>query len=256
MDLHNNLARLSEAVLISETPQFALLSKCHSCHSVSNNPEQESLAASLIQRVPELALCSPKPLDGGLLQRLDFETSGAMVLAKSLSDWTLLHTALSETKTKKTYLVILDGLVSEKVSVDGWIGSPYRRAKKMQLSSASKAPKRFLPSHSLIEPLHCNAQYQTTLARVSLNSARRHQVRLHCSNGGTPLLGDSLYGSKRAISEFGTYSNTPSFILHAESVSFEWMGGYLQLKTPTPPYLLSLANHFGLESIDNCLSAR
>jgi 23S rRNA-/tRNA-specific pseudouridylate synthase len=256
MNLSKSLADLICAQVVFETGNFALLSKNHSVHSVSNYLDQPSLASALTSLVPALSECSPKPLDGGLVQRLDFETSGCILLAKSLESWHSLKAALSSNSSQKTYLVALDGKLSEPAVVEGWIGSPYRRAKKMQLNRCKNAPSRFLWSESKLEPLATSKELNLTIARVSVKAARRHQVRLHCSSIGLPLLGDALYGSTKVLSEVVALSSTPKFLLHAETITFQWQGSPITLSASAPSYLESLAGTLGLQFCDKGVLTR
>ncbi len=178
-----------------------------------------SLADDLIAAYPELIHASRSPLDGGLVQRLDFGTSGVLLGAKSRPMWDALYTALSEGQIDKSYVALIEGELAEEVSVSTLIGSPHRGARKMKIYSRPPSPPvRALPGTTLFRPIRFLAQFDMSVVQAKASPARRHQVRAHAAHIEHPLVGDLLYGSRRSV---GALCATPrEFFLHAWQLAF------------------------------------
>jgi 23S rRNA pseudouridine1911/1915/1917 synthase len=178
-----------------------------------------SLADELLELNPKLAQASRSPLDGGLVQRLDFGTSGVLLGAKSRTIWDNLYSALSEGKIKKSYVALVEGAISQDLTVTTFIGSPHRGAKKMKIYSRPPSPPvRALPGSTIFRSLRYLEPFDITLIQAEASPARRHQVRAHAAHSDHPLVGDLLYGSKRSL---GALCATPrEFFLHAWTLAF------------------------------------
>jgi 23S rRNA pseudouridine1911/1915/1917 synthase len=190
-------------------------------HSVKI-PEEggHSLADELIAFDPKLSLASRSNLDGGLVQRLDFGTSGVLLGAKNRATWNALYQSLSEGQIEKNYVALVEGEISDSAIVSTLIGSPNRGAKKMRIySSAPTPPVRALPGTTTFKPIKYLPQFKMTLVQAEASPARRHQIRAHAAHLGHPLIGDLLYGSSRSI---GALCNTQrDFFLHAWRLKFK-----------------------------------
>jgi 23S rRNA pseudouridine1911/1915/1917 synthase len=227
--------------LYSDNDLFSVY-KPSGMHSVKI-PEEggHSLADDLMAYDPKLAMASRSSLDGGLVQRLDFGTSGALLGAKNRETWDALYAALSDGKIEKSYVALIEGELAKPITVSTLIGSPHRGAKKMRIYSRPPSPPvRALPGTTFFTPLKYLESFKMTLVQAEASPARRHQIRAHAAYIEHPLVGDLLYGSKRAI---GALCNTPrDFFLHA------WR---LKFKHPKTEEVISIESDFKVE-----LSAR
>lgn len=178
-------------------------------HSVG---DEDSLASTLRTTYPKLAELE----DAGLVQRLDFETTGIIAGGFNPKVQTDLRYALSLGKFSKSYLVLAEGRCAKNEVVEGYLFSRYRGSAKVSMQQ--KAIKRGLFSRSLVVPLETIGD--VTLVRVDCALARRHQVRVHMAALGFPLVGDTLYGSKRSLSQIGLGDHRSAFVLVAESLAF------------------------------------
>lgn len=179
-----------------------------------------SLADLLLEHNPQLANASRSPLDAGLAQRLDYETSGIILGAFNRSAWSALFDELMAGTIEKHYVAIVEGKVSKESVVSSHIGSPNRGAQKVKVYTAKPpASARALPGTTTFTPLHFISEHNATIVQVSASPARRHQVRAHAAFSGHPLLGDSLYGSTRSLGNLCT--TTRSFFLHAWKVTLK-----------------------------------
>lgn len=209
--------------LIYEDESLFVINKTFNLHSVANqNSNNLSLADLLKEHNPALVNASPKPEDCGLVQRLDYQTSGCLLGAKNLSIWNKLHSSLLRGDFEKSYMALVAGLPEKEILLDNFIGSPYRRAKKQKVFKTMPARKeRALPAHTRFKLLETNAELNCSLVEAAAHSARRHQVRAHAAFVGHPLIGDFLYNSQIKLADlYSTTETLPEFFLHAYQLSF------------------------------------
>ena len=102
-------------------------------HSVSlpDGTGGRSVADWLREQYPKLVEASEKPEDCGLIQRLDFETSGVIMGAKTREIWKLLREDLLAGNIAKKYLALLDGKLEGSKQIESFIGTPKRRGKRV-----------------------------------------------------------------------------------------------------------------------------
>jgi len=178
-----------------------------------------SLADDLLADNPLLVHSSRSPLDGGLVQRLDFGTSGVLLGAKNREMWDSLYAALSAGRIDKSYIALVEGRLEKETSVSTFIGSPHRGARKMKIYSRPPSPPvRALAGSTLFRQIRDLNSFDMSIVEAVASPARRHQVRAHAAYINHPLVGDLLYGSRRSI---GALCSTPrDFFLHAWKLSF------------------------------------
>lgn len=236
--------------LLYEDDDLLIVNKPCGIHSVEQRESDcASVAAALASYLPSLRTVSRDPLESGLVQRLDFETSGALIAAKNSSVWQRLRELLQEGEIKKHYLLLVEGIMTRSAEVSTLLGSRYRHSKKVSLldehsgSSGSRITniRSALPAETNFQPLWSSADLHVTLLEARAPTARRHQIRAHAAHLGHPLLGDELYGSKRALAAvLGDQRppGVPGFFLHAERVEFLHPGNDSTLKISAPVPLL------------------
>ena len=189
-----------------------------------------------------------------LVHRLDRDTSGVMMFAKSeavaerfRSDWANL--------TEKTYLARVEGIIDEESGVfeshlledpDGYrvrsikvnLGSisqssnhPIRQSVNPSISQSSNPPIRQSVNPPIRQPRYARTEWRrlsvksgTTLVEVKLKTGRKNQIRVHFSEAGHPVVGDVKYGGKRA----------DRLHLHAKSLRFRHprTGEWLEFSSP------------------------
>lgn len=209
-----------------------------------------SIAAALLDAMPSLSSVSLHPGDAGLVQRLDFETSGVLVGAKSQAAWKALRDQFSAASVKKQYVALLEGHLEDKKAIDAPIGSPYRRGSKVRVylpDRPTKGIRRAQPARTEFAPIKTIPSHVHphgwSLACAHTSTGRRHQVRAHAAALGFPLVGDSLYRASSDLrSVFGQTKDAdeiPAFILHAEKVALlhPESGLPLSITAPPPKYL-------------------
>lgn len=209
--------------IVYEDSEIFALNKPSGIHSAAlhNDKGGDSIAKWLLSFHPELSEVSDKKEDAGLIHRLDFETSGVLIVAKSREAWIRLRSDLLNGQIKKSYVIIVDGIIKKPISTNAEIGARYRRSKKMHVADGPRKELRAQAAHTDFTPLKTSPNLNISLLRCYASSAGRHQIRVHAAHLEMPLTGDSLYGSKQNLSELIQIPSAPPFFLHAESVSLK-----------------------------------
>ncbi|MBI4891162.1 MAG: RluA family pseudouridine synthase [Acidobacteria bacterium] len=161
----------------------------------------------------------------GIVHRLDKGTSGVMLVARTDAAHRELARQFAERDVKKTYLALVQGRVRvETGSIDSAITrDPIRRTRMTaRLGTGRPAYTEFRVLERL--PRH-------TLLQVRIGTGRTHQIRVHLSQFGYPIAGDSLYGGARAPEDRPW--------LHSWRIEFSSpsTGRLVQLEAPIPPEL-------------------
>lgn len=215
--------------ILQEGDDYIAIHKPSGIHSVKTTKSNNiSVVDILPKELHKLKACSPNPLDGGIVNRLDFETSGLLIIAKSRSSWEYLHNQYKSGNVLKEYYCIVEPgphFPAEKtdslpenapVSLEGYLGSSSRTSPRMRWFKESPATKyraRFISLEIL--PLSFLAADQLLL-KVITTYGIRHQIRAACSYLGSPLIGDKLYGSQKVLENL----NLQAFFLHSHTVHF------------------------------------
>ena len=233
--------------IVFEDSALLVINKPAGVHSVElPQGGGEALASALKQRFPELSAASDKPEDGGLVHRLDFDTSGLLIAAKNRAAWLSLRAAIQSGAIEKKYLAIVDGVVPRKLTVEGWIGSASRSAATVRVFSDKPRKKfRVLPATTVFDPLGTAADRRLSLVSAVAPTARRHQIRAHAAASGFPLSGDSAYGSSTSLPE--ALGSARRFYLHAFTISFPHPASAVR-KTVTLPVPQALQELFALSA--------
>jgi len=162
---------------------------------------QGTLLNALLHHAPQLASV-PR---AGIVHRLDKETSGLLVVAKTLAAHTDLVRQLAARTVQREYLALVHGRVAGDGSIDAPIGRhPVARTRMAVTAGGREARTRYRVSERFDG---------ATLLAVTLETGRTHQIRVHMRAIGHPLVGDPTYGKRRSAP--GTLADFPRQALHA-----------------------------------------
>jgi len=176
-----------------------------------------TLVHGLVARFPDLAdlpaRVGSEPDRPGIVHRLDRGTSGLLVVARTPDAYRSLVAQLSSREVVRTYRALVLGTVEgESGVVDAPIGRSVSTPTRMAVSRKGKeARTRYRVEERFALPA------PTTLVRASLETGRTHQIRVHLSAIGHPVVGDEPYGQGRSLP--GATVRRP--FLHASALSFE-----------------------------------
>ncbi len=165
-------------------------------HPGAGNRE-DTLAAGLLERYPELAELpaqgAGEPERPGIVHRLDKETSGLLVVARTPSAYHSLVAQLTNRSMGRTYLALVLGhLEARSGIVDAPIGRAVTDPTLMAVSAGGReARTRYEVRERFSEPV------AATLLELTLESGRTHQIRVHMAAIGHAVLGDRRYGGRR-----------------------------------------------------------
>lgn len=174
-----------------------------------------TLVQGLLARYPELAdlprAGAGEPQRPGIVHRLDRDTSGLLLVARTPRAFHVLTEALREHTVQRTYLALVHGHPEDRGLVDAPIGRSVRQPERMAVRADGR------PARSAFEVLgrfeHPRA---AALLRVELETGRTHQIRVHLAAIGHPVVGDRRYGRAEDEQVFGA----PRQWLHAAELRF------------------------------------
>jgi 23S rRNA pseudouridine1911/1915/1917 synthase len=196
-----------------------------------------TLAHRLLAHFPELAGVGG-PGRPGIVHRLDRDTSGVMVVARTSSAYQRLHKAFAARAVEKRYVAVAHGLIAEAQTVDAPIGRHPSRRQEMAVRPAGR------PATSVVRPL-ATLPF-ASLLEVELLTGRTHQIRVHLKSIGHPLVGDPVYGEARwkaaPARSRALLRDFPRPALHAWRLGFEHPAGsgLVSVEAPVPEDLREL----------------
>lgn len=158
----------------------------------------------------------------GIVHRLDKDTSGLMVVAKTLEAHNALIKAMQAREVKRHYIALVIGEMVSGGTVDASMGRHPKDRQKMAVLMHMESAKPAKTDYEIIERFP-----NLTLIRAKLHTGRTHQIRVHMAHIGYPLVGDAVYGRKvpknkeysdevwQALNQF------PRQALHAEYLALQ-----------------------------------
>ena len=145
----------------------------------------------------------------GIVHRLDKDTSGAIIVAKNDKAHIKLSDDLKNHKIQKTYIALVRGIIKEnEATINMPIGRSKQDRKKM---AVDKNGKEAITHFKVLK--RYNEKY--TLLEINIETGRTHQIRVHLSHIGYPIIGDDTYSNGK--NEWGIIGQC----LHAKSLKFE-----------------------------------
>ncbi|HUM79152.1 MAG TPA: RluA family pseudouridine synthase [Candidatus Saccharicenans sp.] len=187
-----------------------------------------TLANGLIFYYPEIKEVG-SPLRPGIVHRLDKDTSGLIVVARTQAAYNSLRQQFEDRTVEKIYLGLARGRFKEK---EGIIDLPVGRhpALRQKMSVKSKKPRLALTRYEVLREF----RHSTFLALKPL-TGRTHQLRVHLAAIGHPLVGDSRYGQTQG----NRRQQERRLFLHAFRLSFRHplSGEKVEFESPLPPAL-------------------
>ena len=188
----------------------------------------------------------------GIVHRLDKDTSGLMVVAKTDMAHRALSAQFADRTLSRTYLALVRGVPIPAAGViDRPIGRDPRNRKRMAVVSRNGKPA--LTRYRVMACFGGDERpAPVSLVECALSTGRTHQIRVHMASIGHPILGDPLYGGRRTVEEG---SGIGRQALHAACLRFVHpsSGKMMQWESEPPEDFERLVSHLG--SMDVPLSA-
>ncbi|MFL5355251.1 RluA family pseudouridine synthase [Archangium sp.] len=199
--------------------------------------ETGTVANALVARYPECAEASEDEREGGLCHRLDIETSGVMVAARTREAWTAVREAFGGREVDKRYWALVTGPLAD----DGEIDLPLRHHPRHpdRVEPALEEGDGARAAHSEFKVLERSGEY--SLVEVRISTGVLHQVRAHLAAVGAPIVGDMLYGGREE-------PGLSRFFLHAKAlgVTHPETKQPVRVDSPLPAELLAVLERHAL----------
>ncbi|HEY2282487.1 MAG TPA: RluA family pseudouridine synthase [Solirubrobacteraceae bacterium] len=177
------------------------------------HPARGHRTGTLAQLLGPTAAGGPDPERAGIVHRLDRDTSGLLVVARSDEAHRRLQRALAERRIVREYLALVHGRPPARTgTIEAPIGRDPRMRTRMAVDGAHPREAR---THFEIE----RTLGPFTLLRLHLDTGRTHQIRVHLQAIGHPVAGDPEYGPPAGAHAVGTLGLGRQF-LHATRLSF------------------------------------
>lgn len=199
-------------------------------HPANGNPD-----GTLVNAVMAICKDSLSGIGGeirpGIVHRLDKDTSGVIIVAKNDKAHIKLSEQIKNHEVEKTYVTLVKGFVKEnEATIDMPIGRSTKDRKKM---AVNKNGKNAVTHFKVIE------RYKNyTLLEVKIETGRTHQIRVHLTEIGYPIVGDIVYSNGK--NEW----NIKGQCLHAKSLKFKHpiSGKEMFIEAPLPEYFKKIIN--------------
>ncbi len=194
-------------------------------HPANGNPD-----GTLVNAVMAICKDSLSGIGGeirpGIVHRLDKDTSGAIIVAKNDKAHVKLSEDLKNHKIKKTYIALVRGIIKEN---EATINMPIARSKQDRKKMAvDKNGKEAITHFKVLN----RYKEKYTLLEINIETGRTHQIRVHLSHIGYPIIGDNTYSNGK--NEWGIVGQC----LHAKALDFKHpiTGKDIHIEAPIPEY--------------------
>jgi len=204
-------------------------------HPANGNPD-----GTLVNAIMAICKDSLSGIGGeirpGIVHRLDKDTSGLIIIAKNDKAHINLSEQIKNREVKKTYLALVRGAINEnEATIDMPIGRSTKDRKKM---AVTKTGKNAITHFKVL-----NRYEKYTYVEVKIETGRTHQIRVHMSEIGYPIVGDEVYSNGK--NPFGVTGQ----MLHAARLTFKHpiTNEELNLEAPLPEYFKEILNKLNNE---------
>lgn len=188
--------------LLHEDEHLIVINKASGDHV---NQTETSPKLSIIEKINE------SWPNAQLVHRLDRETTGVLLLAKDAASGRGLSANFADRKIHKTYLALVEGCAFPDSLLAGSIARDSRRPRCFRVHASGK--------NSETKVTFLSSCDEITAVMAEPLTGRTHQIRVHLSHAGAPILGDQLYGGPSAVRLAGEVIEAPRVMLHAAKLS-------------------------------------
>lgn len=208
-------------VLDDSNPEFLVINKPAGLvvHNSTTDPDGPSLVRGLLHRYPEFTAFNEDDIRPGIVHRLDKDTSGIILVARTVQAQIFLANKFKDRTIHKTYLALVEGNPEKEFAIDRPIGRhPVHRHKMSPNGIASRPAQTILKTVKYFE--------DAALLQATLITGRTHQIRVHLASHGNPVIGDSTYGKPSPLIKRQA--------LHAWNIEFTYKDKFFSFTAPIP----------------------
>lgn len=207
IDMHLEVLFEDDAVMVINKPSGISVHPGHSMDAT-----EKTLLSGIRFLFEEKGI--PFSADAVLVHRLDKPTTGCICVAKNYNSYIDLQKQFQKRTVKKFYLAIVAGVPEHATAtIDAPIGRNATDRTKMSALKTSTS-REALTTYHVLDHVH-----DASLVRCDLHTGRTHQIRVHLSSIGHPILGDDAYFSQKSTSLTKQYA-VANLCLHAEQIIF------------------------------------
>lgn len=193
----------------------------------------------LLKKYPEVTTVGDNPAERpGIVHRLDKDTSGVMIIPRTQAAFDYFKNGFQTQQIIKTYCAVVYGRPKEKEGViDKPIGLNAGTVKRTVHTKRAKMVKDAITKYRVQKTFDIDG-VKVSLLKVEPHTGRTHQIRVHLSSIGCPIVGDPLYGSKKQSIA------APHQLLHADSIEFSTpQGKRLTISAAVPKEWRKIMEH-------------
>lgn len=204
-------------------------------HPGNGNPDG-TLANAVMARCKDSLSGIGGKIRPGIVHRIDKDTSGLIIVAKNDASHIALSKQIQDRKVKKTYIALVRGVIKEnEATINMPIGRSNKDRKKM---AVTKDGKEAITHFTVLKRYN-----GFTLLEVKIETGRTHQIRVHLSEIGYPIVGDEVYSNGK--NPFGVKGQ----MLHAKRLELKHpkTGKELVFEAPLPQYFEEILNQLEKE---------
>ena len=158
--------------------------------------EERTVGSFLLEKYPGLDKVGNNPLEAGLVNRLDNDTSGLLVAARDRKTWLFLRGQFKQKKVKKEYIALVVGELKGAGEIECYVAHSKKSKKKMVVVNRNEV-ESYKAKLAKCEYEVIRSFKGYTLVKITTSSGLRHQVRIQLAWFGYPLAGDVLYQKKK-----------------------------------------------------------
>jgi len=182
-----------EAVLVVEKPAGVPMHPAsHPARHTSLHAPSQNLAQQLIEHYPHVAHIGGAGR-AGIVMRVEEEVSGAVLVAKDEEAYRLLQRHLKRDRVESLYTVLVEGRLTGQDVIDQPIGNVKRARRRLAVAREGRPAQTGYRA----QRHYVDEKRDYSLLEVRPQTARLHQIRVHLSWYGFPLVGDRVYGSRQ-----------------------------------------------------------
>lgn len=199
-------------------------------HPANGNPD-----GTLVNAIMSICKGSLSGIGGeirpGIVHRLDKDTSGILIVAKNDKAHINISEQIKKHSVKKTYIALVRGVVREN---EATVNMPIARSTKDRKKMAVNKSGKEAITHFKVLKRYDNY----SLLEINIETGRTHQIRVHLSEIGYPIIGDNVYSNGK--NEWGIQGQ----VLHAKSLKFKHptTNNEMLLEAPIPNYFEKILN--------------
>ena len=206
-----------------------------------------TLVNALLHRFGKLSEVGGE-LRPGIVHRLDKETSGLIIVAKNDEAHRRLGSQFSQREIKKKYIALVHGWLKQD---HGTVTSSISRdsVRRIRMTTRGRGGRDAITHYKVLQRID-SPFGKLSLVELKIDTGRTHQIRVHLSSLGHPVVGDTLYGAPRELTAKGAPKQVislPRNFLHAAALEFSHprTGQLHSLLAPLPPELDNFLTRVG-----------